>query len=150
MRIQVNFKTPEYVSQDIVVPDTLKINFKMSKIFIDAEDFQRLGEDLNLEFQIPKQVPAAEYEIANALAEVAESSTSTFSLVTLLVCFALGYGLKFLWNSVNIIQFMIFMVLWSFSLPLIAMKFILSLKMLALFEFIPTTEILAWLGLSCD
>ena len=150
MKIQVNFKTPEYVSQDIVVPDTLKINFKMSKIFIDAEDFQRLGEDLNLEFQIPKQVPAAEYEIANALAEVAESSTSTFSLVTLLVCFALGYGLKFLWNSVNIIQFMIFMVLWSFSLPLIAMKFILSLKMLALFEFIPTTEILAWLGLSCD
>ena len=30
------------------------------------------------------------------------------------------------------------------------MKFILSLKMLALFEFIPTQEILAWLGLVCS
>ena len=45
---------------------------------------------------------------------------------------------------------MIFMVLWNVDIPLLALKFIQGLKMLALFEFIPYKEILIRLGLACE
>ena len=45
---------------------------------------------------------------------------------------------------------MIFMVIWNFELPYIAREFILALKSLALFEFIPTKEILVHLNLACE
>ena len=54
----------------------------------------------------------------------------------------LGYGLKYIWNIINVLQFIIYMLRWQIDLPSLTEKYIASLKMLVLFEFIPTNEIL--------
>ena len=62
--------------------------------------------------------------------------------MSFLICLVLGYGLKYIWNIVNVLQFIIYMLRWEIDLPLLTEKYIASLKMLVLFEFIPTNEIL--------
>ena len=89
-----------------------------------------------------------EYEDAVFVGEITEAVTGFFSILFFLLCLLLGYGLKFIWKSVNIIQFMIFTVLWNVNLPLMANKFLQGLKKLVLFEFIPHKEIFEWLELS--
>ena len=46
-------------------------------------------------------------------------------------------GLKYLWNLMNLLQFLIFMQMWLVSLPGKARVFLFELKNLALLEFIP-------------
>ena len=36
MKIQINFKKPEFISQDISEPDKLQISCKLCKVFIDT------------------------------------------------------------------------------------------------------------------
>lgn len=50
----------------------------------------------------------------------------------------LSFGLKFLWNFVNLLQFLVFMQLWKIYLPTQALALIKFLKNIALLEFIPT------------
>ena len=90
-----------------------------------------------------------DYEQAESVGQASENTTKTFTLVSFLITLMLGYGLKFIWNSVNILQFVVFISLWKVNLPLMAQKFISGLKQLALFEFIPYKEIISWLGVGC-
>ena len=59
-----------------------------------------------------------------------------------MICLALGYGLKYIWNIINVLQFTIFLLRWRIVLPVLTDKYLRSLKMLVLFEFLPTNEIL--------
>ena len=59
----------------------------------------------------------------------------TIGVLCVQVC--LYMGLKYLWNIMNLIQFLIFMQMWLFSLPGTARIFLQELKNLALLEFIP-------------
>ena len=52
-----------------------------------------------------------------------------------MICLSLGYGLKHLWNTINVLQFIIFMISWLITVPKNAEVFLTSLKMLALMEF---------------
>ena len=54
-------------------------------------------------------------------------------------------GLKYLWNMVNLLQFIIFMRTWLIGIPDFTDQWLLSLKTLALFEFLPTDAIKGWL-----
>ena len=65
--------------------------------------------------------------------------------MTFLVCLVLGYGLKYFWNIINVLQFFIFMQRWQIILPLLAQTLLSSLKMLVLFEFVPTQELITWM-----
>ena len=49
----------------------------------------------------------------------------------------LAMALKYLWNAMNILQFLIFMREWQIYLPAKAATFIKELRNLALLEFIP-------------
>ena len=56
--------------------------------------------------------------------------------VLVLQCF-LYMGIKYLWNFMNLLQFLIFMQMWLISLPSKARIFLRELQNLALLEFIP-------------
>ena len=56
-------------------------------------------------------------------------------MLCLQVC--LYYGLKYLWNLMYLIQFLVFMQMWLTNLPHMAQVFLAELKNLALLEFIP-------------
>ena len=49
----------------------------------------------------------------------------------------LAMALKYLWNAMNILQFLIFMREWQIYVPSKAATFIKELRNLALLEFIP-------------
>ena len=56
--------------------------------------------------------------------------------VLILQCF-LYLGIKYLWNFMNLLQFLIFMQMWLISLPTRARTFLRELQNLALLEFLP-------------
>lgn len=75
-------------------------------------------------------------QLQNLQESVAAVSTSiTICMVALQSC--LYMGLKYLWNIMNLVQFLIFMQMWLVSLPSSARIFLEELKNLALLEFIP-------------
>ena len=49
--------------------------------------------------------------------------------------------MKYLWNMVNLLQFVVFMRIWQILIPPKADIFLEQLKSLALFEFLPTDKI---------
>ena len=59
---------------------------------------------------------------------------------------ALSYGLKYLWNMLNLLQFLVFIDQWKFSLPFNADAFLKYLKSLALMEFVNTAPITNWIS----
>ena len=50
-----------------------------------------------------------------------------------------------MWNIINVLQFTIFMLRWRINLPLLTLECLKALKMLVLFEFIPTADIMNWI-----
>ena len=77
---------------------------------------------------------------------------AAFALGNLILNVILAVGLKYLWNMVNLLQFVVFMRTWNCTIPIAADIFLEALKTLALFEFLPTDKIddtlMDWLGLS--
>ena len=63
---------------------------------------------------------------------------ATLSLGILILQIFLAMGLKYLWNIMNLLQFLIFMEIWQISLPPTTRVILSNLKSLALLEFIPT------------
>ena len=84
----------------------------------------------------------SEYADVQAAAKTAKQSARAFSLISFIICLVLGYGLKYIWNIINVLQFTIFMLRWKIVLPVLTEKYLRSLKMLVLFEFLPTDEII--------
>ena len=54
----------------------------------------------------------SDFETVENIGEVAEKNTQAFSIITFAVCLFLGYGLKYIWNIINVLQFTIFMLRW--------------------------------------
>lgn len=53
----------------------------------------------------------------------------------------LAAGLKYMWNMVTLLQFVIFMRLWKVDMPVKTKTVLKSVKTLALFEFLPTEKL---------
>lgn len=43
--VQIQFNEPQSITQSKVEPDVLKVDFKMSGLFIDKNDYQTFEED---------------------------------------------------------------------------------------------------------
>ena len=86
-------------------------------------------------------MPIKEYQMAEAMGDTTKNSAQTISLMSFIACLCLGYGLKYIWNIINVLQFTIFMLRWDITLPMLTKSCLSSLKMLVLFEFIPTVSI---------
>lgn len=79
---------------------------------------------------------------------------TAFALGNLVLNVILAVGLKYLWNMVNLLQFIVFMRNWGCTMPQETEIFLEALKTLALFEFLPTDQIddtvMGWLGIEKD
>lgn len=53
----------------------------------------------------------------------------------------MAQGLKFLWNVINLLQFLVFMQKWKIKIPYETMIWLKALRSITLFEFIPTKSI---------
>ncbi len=63
---------------------------------------------------------------------------SGVSVGLLILNLFLAMGLKYLWNLMNLLQFLIFMQMWQIKLPDFSRIILKELKSLAFLEFIPT------------
>jgi len=79
---------------------------------------------------------------------------NTIALGNLIVNIVLSFGLKYLWNFVNLLQFLVFIPRWKLNIPPNALAILGQLKSIALMEFIPTKTITStvsgWLGMDPD
>ena len=62
-----------------------------------------------------------------------------FSTLQLASNVFLAYGLKYLWNMVNLLQFLVFFQYWQINIHPSAQLIIDQIRKLALFEFIDTS-----------
>ena len=128
LKIQIYFKIPDEITENLLDPDQLFIRFKLGKAFIDEEDFMRLEEEFKLKVTLPQQFSLTDYAELESSAERVATATKTFSIMSFLICLALGQGLKYIWNIVNVLQFTIFMLRWGVELPLKTKKYLSTIK----------------------
>ena len=76
--------------------------------------------------------------------EVTASSMTILASGNIALNIFLSFGLKFLWNLVNTLQFMCYIPRWKLNFPSNALGVLNYLKMIALMEFIPTKKITDW------
>ena len=87
----------------------------------------------------------AEIEQLEELSSDVASSLAGISIGILILQIFLAMGLKYLWNIMNLLQFLIFMQMWLISLPHTTRIVLKELKSLALLEFIPTEVLKGWI-----
>ena len=66
------------------------------------------------------------------------SVLNTVAWTNVLIQLVIAYGLKYLWNIVNIMQFAVYLPLWSLNYPATVTSFLKAVKVIALMEFLPT------------
>ena len=67
-------------------------------------------------------------------------------VVNFFVSFAMAYALKYLWNMVNLFQFLVFIEKWQLNYPPNAQAFLQNIKSLVLMEFVPTEDVSLWIS----
>ena len=106
-------------------------------LFTDAQDSTQLSSNLTVTGKIPPQLNQVELIELEEMAKSVAAATVTCTISILIAQVFLHFGLKYLWNIMNLIQFLIFMQMWLISLPPYTRIFLSELKALALLEFIP-------------
>ena len=81
---------PDEITENLLDPDQLFIRFKLGKAFIDEEDFMRLEEEFKLKVTLPQQFSLTDYAELESSAERVATATKTFSIMSFLICLALG------------------------------------------------------------
>lgn len=81
-------------------------------IFMDKEDFTQLSDGLMIASPIMRQVSDQELQEIIDLSENVSKTMAAVSLSMLIVQLILYLGLKYLWNLMNLLQFLIFMQMW--------------------------------------
>ena len=60
------------------------------------------------------------------------------SWTSVILQFFLAYGLKYLWGIVSIMQFAVFLPMWTVNYPALVLAFLKAVKVIAFNEFLPT------------
>ena len=100
---------PEKISTTISEPDDLIIKFVESAIFVDKADFSVLSENLTLTAKLPPQMSEDEMLELSDLSTSVKSAMASITIGILILQVCLHFGLKYLWNIMNLVQFLIFM-----------------------------------------
>ena len=80
------------------------------------------------------------------IASTASKSLSTIAGGNVALNIVLSQGLKYLWNMINLLQFVVFLQQWKFNLPSNAASFLAYLKNLALMEVVDTSKATKWIS----
>ena len=89
-------------------PDSLEITFKTASWFIDKIDYEELKENTSISINLPPQMTLAEQAALIEFKKEVDNPMTIFSYVQLGGNVFLAYGLKYLWNMVNLLQFLVF------------------------------------------
>ena len=81
--------------------------------------------------------------------ESVERPVVYFSALQLVLNLAIGAGLKHMWKVINVLQFVVFFLIWQINVPSEASIFIEQVRNLAFFEFV-TDWIFDWLATEED
>ena len=80
----------------------------------------------------------AEVKKLESICNSTSNLMSGLSIGLLVLNLFLAMGLKYLWNLMNLLQFLIFMQMWQVKLPDFTRIIFKELKSLAFLEFLPT------------
>ena len=120
-------------------PDIVEVTFKKSDIFIDAETFEPMKPDFVMKVRLPPQVTLEEAAELEAMNESVDGPMQYLSMLQTCGNLALAYGLKYLWNMVNLFQFLVFFQNWKINIHPKSKIVLEQFKKLAFFEFIDTS-----------
>ena len=112
MDVQVNFTQPSMISQSASEPDGLIVKFIKPAVFMDVEEATQLDVDLKVEYPIQPQMSESEFKKLKETAKTVSDSVATFSWGLVALQVVLAFGLKHLWNIMNLLQFLCFMIMW--------------------------------------
>ena len=96
---------------------------------------------------IPPQLDEGEIKRLSAFKEALERPTVYFSAAQLGINLVIGAGLKHMWKVINVLQFVVYFLVWKINVDPLAKEFIGQVKNLAFFEFL-TDQIFDWINRS--
>ena len=94
---------PKQITQSLADPDELVFRFKKGPIFMDAEDFTQLDDDLEIQMLVQPQYTHEEIRKNKEMGEeVASTMAGITAGVLILQCF-LYLGINYMWNFMNLL-----------------------------------------------
>lgn len=125
------------INENDSVNENIEMIVKIDGRFL-YDSTQKAFLDIVVEFliQVPKQLDPIESLTYTEKVETAESAMTTVATGNMFVSIFLGASLKYLWNIINLIQFIVFFTDWNLSLPPKTEILIVQLRKLALLEFV--------------
>ena len=76
---------------------------------MDKTDFTILAKDTTISAKLPPQISKEEMLKLESLSSSVATATTTITIGILILQVCLHFGLKYLWNIMNLVQFLIFM-----------------------------------------
>ena len=83
--IQLNFKMPPKITNNIAEPDELKIKFIEGAIFVDRQSFSQLQQNMTIAYTIPPQINQDEAIELKNLGENVAGAMTTITITVLLI-----------------------------------------------------------------
>ena len=145
LNIQVNFLNPDYLSLVATEKDQLMVDLIKPLFFLDYTG-QHIQSYTLLECEINRQMSSIQQDKLQQFEQRINNAIQAFSWTTFVGQLAMSYSLKYLWNTINILQFAVFISQWQLCLPNNGRNFLKLLKNLALMEFIPTDKIVDFIS----
>lgn len=143
--VQLDFYDYQKITTSLTEQDVLEVDFTFSSLFTDKIDFSGLANGTVVNVRLPPQITMDEWLDLVELKEKVEGPMTIFSIIQLSSNIVLAYGLKYLWNMVNILQFLVFFENWKINIHPTAMMIIIQIRKLALFEFLDTKFLIDWI-----
>ena len=129
----MNFISGSSLSLDPIEPEQLKVKFTRS---LTSNLFNVLEKGTVIYMTIPQQLDAGELLQLEQFAEGIKKPVVYFSALQLAINLGVGAGLKHMWKVINVLQFVVFFLLWQINVPQNASDFIDQVRNLAFFEFL--------------
>ena len=108
---------------------------------MDKEDFSQLEQNFEITIGIQPQMSMIKKVEMEEMKESLEDFMTNCSLVVFILQIVSSLGLKYLWNIMNLLQFLLYMQMWMIKLPPLTQTFLQELKAIAFMDFIPKKDI---------
>lgn len=111
---------------------------KSNVFFIDKDDLLLIPLELVTSEDLPGQLTLAQELERVELEEQLDNTMQAVSWANLAVNLVFAYGIKYLWNAINLLQMAVYFPMWKLNYSQNAISFLKFFKMIVLMEFLPT------------
>lgn len=137
MTLKLFFENPQDVTTDVLNPDLIHVEFFEHQYFIDAKTYIPFVSNYTIDSEIPPQLTDAEARALIQMEAAMNSSMTVLASGNIIVNLIFSMALKYLWNLINLLQFLIYFEDWLLSIPILPKTFFRTLQYLVYMEFIP-------------